>query len=71
MYNSPLKNSHSHPIHTCLATIASNAVFLIDISQARSILGIEPRAPDCDCLADRFLPDMIRKIDYFCPFPIF
>ena len=24
IYNSPFKNSHSHPIHICLATIASN-----------------------------------------------
>ena len=23
-YNSPFKSSHSHPIHTCLATIACN-----------------------------------------------
>ena len=25
IYNGPFKSSHSHPIHTCLATIASNA----------------------------------------------
>ena len=24
IYNYPFKSSHSHPIHTCLATIASN-----------------------------------------------
>ena len=24
IYNSPFKNSYSHPIHTCLATIPSN-----------------------------------------------
>ena len=24
IYNSPFKSSHSHPIHTCLSTIASN-----------------------------------------------
>ena len=33
IYNSPLKNSLSHPIHTCLATIASNAA-LPDILSA-------------------------------------
>ena len=24
IYNNPFKSLHSHPIHTCLATIASN-----------------------------------------------
>ena len=24
VYNSPFKDSHSHPIHTCLSEIASN-----------------------------------------------
>ena len=27
IYNNPFKNSHSHPIHTCLAIIASNGSF--------------------------------------------
>ena len=26
IYNSPFKNLHSHTIHTCLATIASNEI---------------------------------------------
>ena len=26
VYNSPFKDSHSHPIHTCLSVIASNDV---------------------------------------------
>ena len=30
IYNSPFKDSHSHPIHTCFAMIASNvSIFLI------------------------------------------
>ena len=26
LYNSPFKNSYSHPIHTCFAMIASNEI---------------------------------------------
>ena len=29
VYNSPFKSSYSHPIHTCLATIASNVPSII------------------------------------------
>ena len=28
VYNSPFKDSHSHPIHTCLSVIASNVADL-------------------------------------------
>ena len=33
IYNSPFKNSHSHPIHTCLATIDSKAQDLVRTSE--------------------------------------
>ena len=28
IYNSPFKDSYSHPVHTCFAMIASNAAHL-------------------------------------------
>ena len=40
IYNSPFKSYHSHPIHTCLATIASN-VFQTELESTESIKFVE------------------------------
>ena len=38
IYNSQFKSLHSHPIHTCLATIASNEVMFSQACVSRSVL---------------------------------
>ena len=60
IYNSPFKSSHSHPIHTCLATIASNEQCICVRGIRVEINRVRPRS--CDCLSQDV--DMDRPFYY-------
>ena len=61
IYNNPFKSSHSHPIHTCLATIASNDSPICGVR-----LVLEAHVADPDDLHDRI--QSVSRIPHHCRF---